>query len=405
LPYWLNQLTEEGEMKKKCNNKMVLLFSFVIMMVPLTFAKTSLASPVLYGFIPSEGLFSIDPSSGTVTLVLSSTRRVEGLAFDSNTGTLYGIENLTGDNLLVEIDPESGTISDIGFVTGYTEITAMTFDPMTGKAFALDQQTTTLLEIDLSTGAGASIGGFGFAAANALAAHPTTGNLFAGVGVAPGSLAEIDKTTGNGSLIGSTGTNVVAGLAFHPETGELYGAAQITGGGCLLVTIDTLTGTATVIGETGGFCIASIAFSEPILLSVDIKPGSCPNPLNLKSKGALPVSVLGTEEFDVTTVDPATVTIQREGVDEHVAPLRWAYEDVATPFEPFLGKEDCYEDCNELWDDGYTDLTLKFDSQEIVAAIGEVSDEECLVLKLNGNLLEDEGGTPIGGEDVVLILK
>ncbi len=134
-------------------------------------------------------------------------------------------------------------------------------------------------------------------------------------------------------------------------------------------------------------------------VTIDIKPGSCPNPLNVKSKGVLPLAILGTESFDVTQIDPASVKL------EDVPPLRWAYVDVATPFVPSLGKEDCLEDCNELCGDGYEDLILNFNRQEIVAALGEVIDGECIVVTITGNLLEQFNGTPIVGEDVLLILR
>jgi len=123
-------------------------------------------------------------------------------------------------------------------------------------------------------------------------------------------------------------------------------------------------------------------------VNIDIKPQSCPNPFNVKSKGVFPVAILGTEDFDVTQVDPASIRL------EGVAPLRWALEDVATP------KED--DICNPAGEDGYTDLTLKFKTQEVVAALGDVSDGDVLVLTLTGNLL---GGTSIVGEDVILIIK
>ena len=55
--------------------------------------------------------------------------------------------------------------------------------------------------------------------------------------------------------------------------------------------------------------------------------------------------------------------------------------------------------------DGYLDLVLMFDAQELVAALGEVSDGDVLVLHLHGNLKEEYGGTPIAGEDVVRIIK
>ncbi|MHC4346223.1 MAG: hypothetical protein ACYSUP_16230, partial [Planctomycetota bacterium] len=41
-------------------------------------------------------------------------------------------------------------------------------------------------------------------------------------------------------------------------------------------------------------------------VAVDIKPQSCPNPFNIKSKGVLPVAILGTDEFDVEDVNTAS---------------------------------------------------------------------------------------------------
>ncbi len=49
-------------------------------------------------------------------------------------------------------------------------------------------------------------------------------------------------------------------------------------------------------------------------------------------------------------------------------PSNSALEDVATPFEPFTGKEDAV-DCTDEGPDGFQDLTLNFDTQEIVAIL------------------------------------
>ncbi len=140
------------------------------------------------------------------------------------------------------------------------------------------------------------------------------------------------------------------------------------------------------------------ATPEPATVSVDIKPGSCPNPLNTRSRGVLPVAILGTWDFDVSQINSSSIRLLG------IAPLRSNLEDVARPFEPFIGKEDAY-DCNDYGPDGYMDLTLKFDTQEIVKAIGDVNDRDVLVLPLTGVLLEELGGTQIQGEDVVVILK
>ena len=134
--------------------------------------------------------------------------------------------------------------------------------------------------------------------------------------------------------------------------------------------------------------LEKVAPPPPVIrVSVDVKPMSWPNPLNVNKKGVLPVAILGTEDFDVTQIDPATILL------EGVAPLRWALEDVGTPGDPLAAG------------DGIMDLSLKFVAQEIVAALGDVTDGQVLVLHLTGNLKEEFSGTPIQGEDVVRIIK
>jgi hypothetical protein len=139
----------------------------------------------------------------------------------------------------------------------------------------------------------------------------------------------------------------------------------------------------------------------------DIKPGSCPNPINVKSKGALPAAIMGTAALDVTQLDPETLRLRLKGTEGPlVAPLRWALADVGEPFVPYAGKEDCFADC--IWcscADGFMDLVFHFDTQEVVAALGEVSDEDCLVVEIIGNFQEEYNGTSFVGEDVVRILK
>jgi len=161
-----------------------------------------------------------------------------------------------------------------------------------------------------------------------------------------------------------------------------------------------ITFTASVTCCNGVVCSDSddAMFTPAIEVPVDIKPTSCPNPLNVKSRGVLPVAILGTADFDVTEVDPESVLL------EGVAPIRWALEDVATPYEPFIGKEN-KTDCTTEGPDGFLDLTLKFKTQEIVAALGSVEDGDVVVLYLTGNLKEEFDGTLIKGEDIVWILK
>ena len=136
---------------------------------------------------------------------------------------------------------------------------------------------------------------------------------------------------------------------------------------------------------------ATFAAAQPVQVSVDIKPQSCPNPLNVNSKGVLSVAVLGTESFDVNTVNTASILLA--GVE----PVRSSYEDVATPV---VDKTDC--NCTEAGPDGFNDLVLKFKTQDIAAAIGLVNDGDRIVLSLTGSLTNQ---TIIEGSDCVVIIK
>ncbi|MCJ7730067.1 MAG: PKD domain-containing protein [Sedimentisphaerales bacterium] len=122
---------------------------------------------------------------------------------------------------------------------------------------------------------------------------------------------------------------------------------------------------------------------------VDIKPGSCPNPLNVKSSGVLPVAILGTGDYDITTIDATSIRLA--GVE----PLRSSFEDVAGPA---ADSNDC--NCTEDGPDGLLDLTLKFKTQKIVEVIGDVNEGDILTLELTGVLI---GERPIEGADCIFI--
>ena len=140
-----------------------------------------------------------------------------------------------------------------------------------------------------------------------------------------------------------------------------------------------------------------VVLYTPLPVAVDIKPQSCPNPKNITDRGVLPVAILGTASFDVNQVDPATVKL------EGVSPLRWSLEDVAAPFLPFIGKTRA-TDCTTAGPDSFLDLSLKFDEQAIITALGPVVDGQVLVLELTGTLKPAYGSLAIVGEDVVVII-
>ena len=145
--------------------------------------------------------------------------------------------------------------------------------------------------------------------------------------------------------------------------------------------------------------------AEAVELYLDIKPGSCPNSFNPKSQGKLPVALLGTMDFDVMDIDPASVVISREdGVGGSVGitlrpnmTMMASYEDVATPFDGDL----C--DCHEMGPDGYMDLGFKFSRPELVAALelGSLEHNTLVELVVSGELLD---GTPFEARDCIRIV-
>lgn len=59
----------------------------------------------------------------------------------------------------------------------------------------------------------------------------------------------------------------------------------------------------------------------PLVLDVDVRPGSVANPVGPSSDGLLPVLLLGSAEVDATTVKPGSVTLsRRDRVGEPIAP-------------------------------------------------------------------------------------
>lgn len=120
---------------------------------------------------------------------------------------------------------------------------------------------------------------------------------------------------------------------------------------------------------------------------VDIKPESVNNPVSIKSKGVLPVAILGSEDFDVTTIDPSSVLL------EGFPALEWYVEDVAEVGNYNKGK------------DGYYDLVLTFDIELIKIAIGDSSEGDIVELILTGCSGSVSDPKWFSGRDYVTVIK
>jgi hypothetical protein len=118
--------------------------------------------------------------------------------------------------------------------------------------------------------------------------------------------------------------------------------------------------------------------STTLEVDISITPGGNPNKVNLKSKGLLPVAVFGTESFDATEIDPATVTFAGAAV-------------------AVKGKRDkLMAHVCDIDGDGLLDMLLQFPVQELDPA--QVQDGFAV---LTG---ETYGGVAFEGTDVIVIV-
>jgi hypothetical protein len=140
------------------------------------------------------------------------------------------------------------------------------------------------------------------------------------------------------------------------------------------------------------------------VLPLDVKPGSCPNPLNRKSNGYTPVGLLGTEHVSGDDIDASSVRLRRaDGLGAAAAPYdgppgpHTVIADVGTPG----AGAPC--DCHELVGDGILDLSLKFMTQEVVQALelNDLPGGEPVQLEVSGTLLD---GTEFTARDCIWIV-
>lgn len=95
----------------------------------------------------------------------------------------------------------------------------------------------------------------------------------------------------------------------------------------------------------------TVSFIE---VDVDIKPGSFPNAINLGSHGVIPVAFLTDEDFDASTIDPATVTLRGEDFADGMVKLR-GKKDAPVPMS----------NLKDVDDDGDLDLVVHLETEKL----------------------------------------
>lgn len=202
----------------------------------------------------SSSLYELDPTTGAIISTIGATgfSHVTGLAFNPVDGQLYGW--VSGGTGLISINLTTGAGTTIG--SGFSsQIPDMTFSSG-GVLYAWTESNDTLATIDLTTGVMTSFGS-NIGTSNTGLAFAPNGTLY----LKPGStLYTLDPTTGNSITSIGLSQSLNNMLAFD-SSGTLF--SGVRGGGFTLVTIDPTTGTVTTIGSNSAGNISALAF-QPV---------------------------------------------------------------------------------------------------------------------------------------------
>ena len=264
------------------------------------------------GNSPTSDLYTVDVGTAVATMVGDTgLQHVTALDVDPTDGQLYA--HKSASPALYTLDASSGSPTLRG--GGDCNIPDMSFRS-DGTLFGFCADDAELVTIDLSNGSLASIGST-VAASRAGLAFGNDGTLYLKDNT---NLYTIDPSDGStiallGSITGACSTSTPHNiLAVDPDTGTLY-TVERESGDSRLCSIDLGTLVSTQIGMMGAANVVAVAFApgdgdpdpEPTEVWVDLRPGENPNCVNPGSNGKLPVAVFGAADFDVTTIDAASL--------------------------------------------------------------------------------------------------
>ena len=179
-------------------------------------------------------------------------------------------------------------------------------------------------------------------ATNTMTATITVGEWPIGVAVNPsGTMVYVANLLSDTVSVINTATDTVIKTIRVGDT-PLGVAIDFTG--TLVYVANHFSSTISVIDTATNAVIADIdvvkgpvAFGQfivptkynPFMMHIDIKPGRYPNCFNSDSHGVIPVAIYGSENFDVTILDPSTVQLDGQSVSvKGKSGNIYSYEDV-----------------------------------------------------------------------------
>lgn len=222
---------------------------------------------------PSE-LYRVDAFHGFAVLVGGTgVPAFDAIAFDAS-DKLYGFGNW-GPDALYSIDPNTGTptlIANLGIL-----VQGAAFDPTDGKLWvsAIGGTSDEIYTVSKFNGSRTLVGRTMLGEQMQDLQFDALGRLYgiAGGGSSPTTLYRVNKSTGVATAIGPTGVNGLSGMASWPRlrtaaANDFYGSRGESGLGNELLKINRFTGAGSLIGNTR---VGGIPLSGMPSLAIDSK--------------------------------------------------------------------------------------------------------------------------------------
>jgi sugar lactone lactonase YvrE len=262
----------------------------------------------------SSEVSRIDPA-GTVSAFASGFDNCFGLLVGPD-GTLY-VSNFDAGN--IEMVPPAGSPFTT-LATGLVGPGQMAFDS-DGSIVVTEFYGGQVSRVDAQGHVTVVATGLSLPFGIAVAAE---GNIYVSEFLS-GRIVRIDSS-GAVSAFLELGRVGPSGIDFDRQ-GRLF-IAELSAG--RIVIADVKTGDVTLFRDNlvtpAGLNFQRSFVTPATRVTVDLKPDSDQNPLNPKSKGVVPVAVLGTETFDATKIDARSVRFGATGTE--AAPAHSQLEDV-----------------------------------------------------------------------------
>jgi hypothetical protein len=221
----------------------------------------------------NDSLFALDPNTGVATLVGAygdSTIVMQGLEFDSSTGTLYGASGSSSNTNFYSIDVNTGAATLIGdtgaaVISPTSPFVNLCYHPVHDVMYAtVSGSADSFYSLNRATGALTPIGPLsGPQNPNGMAFNPLDGQVYL-IDNSTDTLYTIDTTTGAATSVGAVGTSNLLGLAWLPFTGSY----QQFGSGCagMLGVPGNVPVTAANVGQTLSVDLTNLPFDAAVFM-------------------------------------------------------------------------------------------------------------------------------------------